>query len=150
LTAVCWNDGANVQLNSIVSEEQQIHDAKMNITTNKHSASGTAVEQLCDLCPCFMSFHQISKSVTRCDIPAVGLQKKTKDKLSELKEKGELDLAPLKQKALIDFLGYCPSIVSRACPTDSEARGFLQGILENKLSILYEEFQKKGIISDTL
>ena len=48
LTAVCWNDGANVQLNSIVSEEQQIHDAKMKIITNKHSASRTAVEQPCD------------------------------------------------------------------------------------------------------
>ena len=180
LTAVCWNDGANVQLNSIVSEEQQIHDEKMKIITNKHSASRTAVEQPCDLCPCFMSFRQISKSITRSDIPAVGLQKKIKDKFLELSEKEELELAPLKQKALIDFLGCYPSIVSRACPTDSVARGFLlngmidkgslawpdigamlqtcknkprmnahQGIIESKFSILYEEFQKKGIISDT-
>ena len=125
LTAVSWSDGASVQLNAITDEQQQEMDSELKISSNKHSASRTAVEQPCDISPCFRSFRKLANGTSRDDVPAVGLQKKVKIKFAELKQKGILDLSEKKESALLDFLGSYPSIVSRACPTESIARGFL-------------------------
>ena len=85
LTAVCWCDGACVQLLAVVNETQQLNDEKDKIITNKHSAARTAVEKPCDLPLCFMSLRTLSNHSTRSDLPAVGLQRKIKNKFTQLK-----------------------------------------------------------------
>jgi len=136
LTAVSWTDGAAVQLNVIVGERQQAIDKQLKIVSNKHNASRTAVEQPCDLSLCFMSFRKLANGTTRDDVPAVVLQLKVKNNFAELKVAGTLDLGEKKESALVDFLGTYPSIVSRACSTESVARGFLLNGMVDKSSLL--------------
>ena len=130
LTAVCWLDGAIVQLSAIFSEIQRLQDEKDKIISNKNSAVCTAVEQPCDLSQCFISLRKLANTTICSNIPSIGLQEKIKRKLAELKESGELSLMSIKESALLDFLSTYPfvvflstypSVVARECSTESIA-----------------------------
>ena len=82
----------SVQLNAIVNREQQETDENTKIATNKHSAARTAVEQPCDVSPCFMSFRKIANHVARGSMPTVGLVVTIEKIFANLKERGVLDL----------------------------------------------------------
>ena len=58
-------DGAQGQLNLIITDESLEEDDRRNITTNKHSAARTAVEQGADANPCFKVLKFLCKF---CDI----------------------------------------------------------------------------------
>ena len=75
--------------------------------------------------PMFYVSPKMANYSTRSDLPAVGLQRKIKDKFTELKRIGELSLSSIKEAALVDFISTYPAIVSKACPTESIAQGFL-------------------------
>ena len=65
-------------------------------------------------------------------MPAIGLVVSIKKLFSDMKERGILDLVDKKESALVDFLGCYPSIVSKACPTESIAKGFiLNGMIDS-------------------
>ena len=104
LTVVCWCDDANTQVASIVSESQQLDDAINRICTCKHSAARTAVKQALDCCLVFRSTKAIIKSITKEDLPHLGLQRLVSNEFKELDRAGILKLTPKKLAALTDFL----------------------------------------------
>ena len=125
LTTTCWVAGASIQLGYVVSKNQQLQNETDKIISSKHNAARTAVEQPCDLSPCFISLRKLSNTITHSNIISIGLQEKIKAKFTELKEKGELSLSTTKEGVLIDFLSTYPSIVAHSCPTEFIAAGFL-------------------------
>ena len=59
---VLWLDGAPEQIKATL--KMQKTDADMNLTTCKHNASRTAVEQACDTGKCFKDGKAASKKLT--------------------------------------------------------------------------------------
>ena len=102
-TAVCWNDGCGTQLAAVVNELQQVVDGEMKIITNKHSASRTAVDQACDMAPCFCSINTLVKSHTFNTMPVHLLRDRIRTILEHLKEEGKVNLKSIQQNTLIDF-----------------------------------------------
>ena len=133
LSAVAWCDGALTQLASITNESQQIDDAANKISTCKHSAARTAVEQAADCCPIFRSIKKISKSITREDVPHLGLQRIVENEFRRLENKGILKLASKKLGSLIDFISCYPTILSKAAPHNAATARFIDnGMIDAK------------------
>ena len=74
LTAVCWCDGAPVQLNSMTNQEHILKSEENRMIVNKHAASCSAGQQPADLCPVFRSMKTLQSSASASDVPAFGLQ----------------------------------------------------------------------------
>ena len=116
-TCCSWCGGDQSQLKTITNGINQSTNAINKIVSCKHSVSRTSVEQACDTCPVFCSFKSISKSVTNATLPAFGLKSSLGCEFSKLKAEGKLNLKSLKESALLDFLSFYPSIISKAVPT---------------------------------
>ena len=104
LGAVCWNDGANVQLAEIVEEKQQQANERDTFCTCKHSASRTTVKQACYYCPVFHSLKAISKNVTKKELPHLRLKGIVTDELRKHGRGGKLKLSATNNSALISFM----------------------------------------------
>ena len=133
LTAVCWCDGANVQLNSIINEEQQEKDSISKIVTCKHSRSRTAVEQACDVSPMFRTLKAVARITTAENKPNHGLKGLVYNALKKLSAQKILQLSSVKESALIDFLACYPTIMIKSLTEDIVVKGFTQnGMLDTK------------------
>lgn len=78
-----------------------------------------------------MSLQKIANGITRDDMPGIGLITNIKRKSAESKEENILEMAEKQESALIVFVRCYLSIIRRACPTESIARGFiLNGIID--------------------
>ena len=139
LSAVCWCDGANTQLAAITNEDQQKEDAANKISTCKHSAARTSVEQACDACPIFRSIKSISKQITREDAPHLGLQRIVINEFHRLENSGILILASKKLSSLVDFLSCYPTILSKAAPHNAATAGFIDNGMIDTMSYSYPD-----------
>ena len=72
----------------------------------------------------FQSFKQISKTVTKDQLPSMGLKGRIISKLKKWKSEGRLSLISTKEKALIEFLASYSNIISRATLSEVIATGF--------------------------
>ena len=142
LTAVCWCDGANVQLSAITEESHQARDYTNKIITCKHSASRTSVEQACDRCPVFRSLKKISRSITNESVPHLGLKGLISRSLTREQKDCRLKLPTTKYNALVDFLSCYPTILSRAAPHDSTGAGFVSNGMLDDLTYCYPDLYK--------
>ena len=68
LTAVCWCDGAPVQLNSMTNQEHMLKSEENRMILNKHAASCSAGQQPAD--PVFRSMKTLQSSASASDVPA--------------------------------------------------------------------------------
>ena len=135
LTAVCWCDGANVQLKAITNEQQQIRDKINKIITCKHSASRTSVEQACDCCPVFRSLKAISKSITKENAPHIGLKRVVSTEFKKLDSEGVLNLNVKKRSAMVDFLACYPDIIMKSASHKAVSSGFADnGMIDEQTS----------------
>ena len=134
LSTVAWCDGANTQLVAITNESQQREDAANKISTCKHSAARTAVEQAADCCPIFCSIKTVLKSITKEDAPHLGLQRILVNELRRLENRGVLKLAPKKLSSLVEFLFCYPTILSKAAPYNAATAGFIDNDMINSKS----------------
>ena len=71
--SVCWMDGGQPQLESILDAKIMSKMAELKIIMNKHFAVRTRVEQPYDLCPVFRSFKAFCLEVTKSDMPPYDL-----------------------------------------------------------------------------
>ena len=65
LTAVCWCDGDQTQLNVITDTSNQKLDATNKIMILKQCRGIMVVEQTCGVCPVFRLFRAIAKTATK-------------------------------------------------------------------------------------
>jgi hypothetical protein len=144
LKSVVWSDGAISQLNTICDEEQLQMELNKKIISCKQSASRTAVEQACDVCPYFRSRNKVQKSVTAKDLPPTGgLKYKLESVLKKQEEAGILNLSYKHKKAIVDFISCAPGISAKAAPTPyTISQGFkLNGMVDENTGC-YPDFYK--------
>ena len=134
LTAVSWFDGDMSQVKAVASEHQLFFDNK--VIANKQNAAATAVEQPCDLTPCFKDVNRYSKNTT-----ASGIDRSIhpfKNRIYQALNSAvmsELKLNGTKLKVLVDKLTVLPEIATRATTQSSIMHGFYAGgLLDKKLS----------------
>ena len=82
----------------------------------------------------FRSLKAISKKITTEDSPHLGLKIIVADELQKHERGGMLKLLATKNSALLYFLSYFPSILSKSAPYDAARAGFVDnGTVNSKL-----------------
>lgn len=66
LAAVLWQDGAHGQLQLTTSEDNTDEEKELKITSNKHLAACTVVEQAAD---CMAGFKFLKKDIKMLEVP---------------------------------------------------------------------------------
>ena len=148
ITACCWWDGANVQLNTIVWEEQQKLDGINRIITCKHNTRRAVIEQSCGTGTgtgtgtIFISNNAISKSITKNNSPHMGLKQIMYNLFKKFDQNGSLCLSSTKKGSLIDFLLCYPNIISKAISHNSITSGFVDNGMIYCGSYMYPDLHR--------
>ena len=132
LQAISWMDGANAQLKLITSHDNLMREKKMKITTNKHSASRTGVEQAADAgCMFKCTKQQIPKTNT----PHVSnngvyfaLEKEINALINNSRDATGrvLNLLKHKKKAILMTVSKLPIAAARAYSSENICKAFMR------------------------
>lgn len=121
---VSWCDGGGPQVATLVDPEEVKECNLENIIANKHSKNRSAVEQPCDIAPCFMVLKKVSRAHTALDTPHNHLIERFTKRFNEIEENQGIYLGSHK-KHLIDFLATVPSLYCKAMNPKNVTIGFI-------------------------
>ena len=107
---VSWYDGGPSQLSLLTSEDIQEEDELNQITSMKHAAATTAVQQAMDICPIFKLIREACNRATAEGLPDYGFKNIVKKVFKQLKDSGVLCLKPTAEAALIDHICSYPCV----------------------------------------
>ena len=138
LRAVSWMDGANGQIQLMTSEAVLgIEEKIYNITTVKHLAARTAVEQAADTAPIFRVIKQLMRELT---VPIVGRTKLpllVRREIESMENNGKLSLKKHKKEGIIAAMSKLPMAMTRAFSPKNILEGFVNnGMLVSTESVL--------------
>ena len=132
LTSVGWQDGANVQLAALLSDEELIADRELKILRNKHSAAASEAQQPADVCIMFKLLKLYEKSTTTSTTSSsFSLEQSIIQVLRENAAKVSLKSSKLAHVA--NFASRVPVILTQAATPERIIRGFQEaGLLDPK------------------
>ena len=139
LKTVAWCDGGMPQLQAIISESLEEQDKTSNIERDKHAASASAVQQPADIQALFRSLKQLQKITSASDTYNADLADFIAD---VLKHQTALSLETKKMKAVLDFLGCLPSMLSKLCLAKHVTPGFTEAGMIDERSKQYPDVEK--------
>ena len=127
--AISYGDGDVSALKTIVSEEGIAVYNRNGIVGCKGNPSGTAKEQICDLCKVFPITNHVNKNTTVEHIPRK--EHKLKDNIIEALDEHRNDLILKKPGVVIDYLSKQPDTLTQACRRENVVKGLIEnGMLD--------------------
>ena len=120
LRCISWMDGCHGQLKLTTQDDVLKTEEKLKITTNKHNAACTAVEQAADVGPMFLICRNMIKSIpseTKATSPLFNRLTKALHKLEhpeDPKSSRKVVLPLHKKKSIIAGLSKLPTAMSNA------------------------------------
>ena len=140
--AVLWCDGDASQIDTIVSPEGIQCYADNNITVNKHNASRSGSEQMCDLCPAFMESNAMNKKSTMMHVPVSQncLKRALTDLFKDFSQRNLLRLT--KTAAIIDYLTKQPKILTQTLTAERLVKGPVENGMVDKMHGVFPVFKK--------
>ena len=141
-TAISWMDGCHGQLNMTTQESVLDTEKKLKITSCKHSAARTAVEQAADVGPMFKVMKSVIKSMPTESVTISPIFYRVTKALEKLENPTSMDttkivkLSAHKRKAIIAGISKLPIAMSVAFK-----QGYIQSAFRENGQI-----DKEGII----
>lgn len=136
---VSWCDGGGPQVQAMMKNTEVANCNVEKIIANKHSRSRSAVEQPCDIAPCFLIIKKISKYLSAEDTPFNPLIASFTEKFETLDKDCGIYLGT-KKAHIVDFLACLPSIMSKAMTPHNVSIGFLGSGMIDKKTKVYPDY----------
>jgi hypothetical protein len=124
---VVWLDGAPEQIKATLKMQQS--DAEMNLTTCKHNAARTAVEQAWDTGKSFKDGKAASKKLTITN-KTTPLKTRLYVGFDKAKHQYKLNFSAPKTAAYIDCLSVAPRVEAHAGQPDKIHHGWIKNGME--------------------
>ena len=138
---VLWLDGAPEQIKATL--KMQKADAEINLTTCKHNAARTAVEQACDTGKCFKDGKAALKKLTTKN-KTTPLKTRLYASFDTAKHQCGLNLSGPKKAAYIYCLSVAPQVEAHAGQTDKIHHGWIKnGMIDSVSMSIHEDTRPK-------
>ena len=138
--AVAWQDGGGPQLKAITRDDLMAADEDIKCTTNKHSASRSAVEQPMDLMSIFKFIIRNQKKLTSKRRAMIGFKQFVYRIFWELQKDGTLNLSIAKLHCIIDFTIIVPELMTQSMTGSRVIKGFVES---GKNMVPYDTYREQ-------
>jgi hypothetical protein len=136
---VLWLDGAPEQIKATLKMARL--DADINLTTCKHNAARTAVEQACDTGKCFKDGKAVNKKLTTKN-KTTPLKTRVSAALDTAKHQQQgLNLSRPKKAAYIDCMSVAPQVEAHAGQPKKILHGFIKNGMADSMSMRTPELR---------